>query len=535
MTGSVIFVGDVSAQEVTIQTSADDQGSRFFGEGILQVIATDPEADNNDTVEEMQIYIKAKPDSGSADTTSIIVPETIDSSGRFEFFLVHVNAIAVDAGDLDPINSAGVEGDGSCAADCAPFVTFGPGGDLDIQSDLYEDVEFVISEGNIEIKVKYEESVAELGLDRDSYGTTSFVYIRVTDQDANLNPTQRDEFIVDPGSPPNSDLLVLHGGTFEDIVVFRETGDNTAVFEAKYRLGESMLVTSESLVITLFDKVDYNASLIAPENDSNNIDEVSFIVGNSDGTIIDVGGGNQTTIPSFDPLLETDKESYSLGEVVHITIMDQDANINPHAVDSIELQVSSGVSEVEVIAVETGADTGIFEARIRLTAEGNPTAGAIAPLGSVKITYTDLRPSDYAEKVQAGLNPEKDFTLEINIRLPVKTGINATSVSVPAVTNALGETGPFAIGSSLTISTAVTNNNDVPQPFLALVEVRDSNDSTVFLSLQTGLLQPSGSSDIGVLWQPGNAGVFQIRTFVVSNLEELEILSPIATSQIVIN
>jgi hypothetical protein len=39
--------GSASAQEVTIETSADDHGSRFFGEGAVRVVIEDESTDDN--------------------------------------------------------------------------------------------------------------------------------------------------------------------------------------------------------------------------------------------------------------------------------------------------------------------------------------------------------------------------------------------------------------------------------------------------------------------------------------------------------
>lgn len=514
------LAGNVSAQEVVIETSADGHSNRFFGEGAVQVVIEDENADD-DGSDEIQVDVDVE---GTSNTFTI--PDTSDGSQRFEFFLVHVDSFLNDTAggylDLDGI------------AANPTVITFGTGGDLDTGDGLFLDATIEIDYGDESITIDYEETESALELDRDSYGTTSFVYISIVDQDANLNPSENDEFIVDPENDPNDDLLTLNGGTFEDAIMFRETGDNTAVFEGRYRLGESILVEGESLGLTLFDKANYNATLAAPENDSNNTDEISFTVGNSDGTI-DVGGGQQAA-PTWDPTLEADKDSYVASESVHVTITDQDANANSGAADSIQVQVSSGGSEIELSAIETGVSTGIFEASFRLASETDAESGAIAPSGSATITYTDERPADYFEKVQAGQNPEKDFILEIDIQLPVKTGIEATSVTAPVAEDLSGGSGPYAVGDSVMLSTSISNNNDQPQPFVALIEVRDSSGVTVFLALQSGMLEPSGSTDIGVMWQPDQAGRFEVRTFLITSISgEAEPLSPVAISEITIS
>jgi hypothetical protein len=527
------LVYDSFAQEIIIETSADDHDGTFFGEGVLQVVITDPNAVDDNTVEDLQVEITADPDLGSATSESILVPETSDSSGRFEFFLVNVNSDAVDPADLDPINSVGVEGDGVCVTNCTPFVTFGPTGVIDVQADLYEEVRFEITVDNIQAEISYEETPVTLELDRQSYGTTSYVYISVVDQDANLNPTVRDEFTVDPGNAPNADMLDLSGGTFEDIVVFRETGDNTAVFEGRYRLGESILVESESLVLTLFGKANYEATLASPENDSNEIDEVSFTVGNSQGTV-DIGGGMETE-PTQDPILESDKQSYSLGENVHIVLTDPDANANSGIAETMLLLVSSGESSIEIAAIETGPDTGIFEGTFLLANETSEEVGEIRVAGTALIIYKDVRPADYFDRLQAGEDPARDFLLEIDVELPVRTGIEAVGIKAPTVRDVAEGGPPYSAGSTLTLSTEVTNNNEFDQPFALIIEVRDSDGTTLYLALHSGILEPSGTTDIGVSWLPSQGGAYQIRTFVLSGIGSgVEVLSPVAASEVVV-
>jgi hypothetical protein len=519
ITASFGIADNASAQEIAIETSADEHGGKFFGEGAVQIIIEDESTDDNDDTINVEIDID-----GVEDTFTI--SDTRDGSQRFEFFLMHVDSFLNDTAGGYP------ELDGR--ADNPTVITFGgAGADLVTGDGLYVDGTIEINYDDQTIKLDYEETKVALLLDRDSYGTSSFVYIFVVDQDANLNPTGRDEFTVDPDVDPNNDLLELSGGTFEDVIVFRETSDNTAVFEGRYQLGESITVESESLALTLFDKANYGATLDADENDSNNTDEISFTVGDSSGTV-EVGDGQQAVV-AWDPILEADKDLYALGESVQLTITDQDANTNSDSVDSIQLRVMFGGNEIEVIALETGTNTGVFEARFQLADETNEEGGTIAPGGSATITYTDERPADYFEKVQAGENPEKDFTLEIDVQLPEKTGIEATDVIAPVAEDVAGGSGPYSVGDSITLSTEVSNNNNEPQPFVALIEVRDSKGVTVFLALRSGTLEPLGSMDIGVLWRPDQAGTFEVRTFVVSNIGVgAEVLSPVASSEITV-
>ena len=515
------------AQEATIEiTTSSKFDNSFFGEAVMQVIVNDQDAKEGSNIEQLTVSIEAEPDSGSGGSISITVPETSSSSGRFEFFLAHESAVAVGPGDLDPINSRGVEGDGACVADCAPFVTFGPGGDIAVDASLYEETEFKVSEGSAEIAVDYKEIHGSAGLDKDAYGTNSFVYISIIDQDANLNPTGRDEFAVDPDSTPNDDLLKLDGGSFEGAAMFEETGDNTGVFKGRYELGSSIEVSTTSVVLTLFEKANYGEDLDAPENDSTITDEVSFTIGNTDGSIT-VGGGQQpAAATTYDPLLASDKDAYAPGESIIVTVTDPDANANPNAIDYLQLEASFGSGQKQAIgATETGASTGVFEATFQLPPESDD-----ADYTAAIIRYTDSRPADYSDKISSGEDPEKEFFLNISVVAGSAGGDAVVTTSVH------GGAGPHVAGTQLTLATSISNNNNnVQQPFVLLVEVRDATKGvTVFLAWQGGTLSPGGAINIEMPWQPEDQGSYQLRAFAISDIAKGKILSPLSTSEVTI-
>ena len=515
----------IYAQEVSITTSAEDVGGVFFGEGVIQIVVDDPRADSGSAIEDITVTIDASPDSGSDGTVSIVVPETGQSSGSFEFFLVHESAGAVGPADLEPINNAGVEGDGSCISGCAPFVTFGPTADLQVDADLYEDVTFDITAGDATKRVEYEETLSQVELDRNSYGRDSFVYVFVLDQDANLNPTAADEFVVDPGDSPNSDLFELSGGNLADVITFRETGDNSARFEGRYELGGSMTADSEALVLTLFDKANYGDTLDAAENDSNGIDEVSFTVGDSDGDI-DVGGEDQAT---WDALIMSDKAAYSLGETVTITVDDPDANSSSSASDNIEITLTVPSGSAVLSVPETGLNTGVFTAEIAIGLDGSIEGTQLNVEEGDRITavYVDEKPADYAEKLQSGQDPEKEFALEIRLL--------EGDTDLPAIVMAPVVKGSLNAGTELAVSTVIQNKGNSSQPFTVLVEVRDSADITVFLAWQSGTIMPEGSSTIELAWTPDVTGEYELRSFAVSGLEEGSVMAQVAQNTVTVS
>lgn len=82
------------------------------------------------------------------------------------------------------------------------------------------------------------------------------------------------------------------------------------------------------------------------------------------------------------------------------------------------------------------------------------------------------------------------------------------------------------------LSTDVINNNPEPQKFTAIIEVRDARGVTLFLGWQSGTLNPNGHTEVGLSWAPKQAGAYQLRTFIISGFQDLEILSPVITSTV---
>jgi hypothetical protein len=513
-TAGAVYAPGVYAQTVTIETSADDIGGRFFGEGVLQVVITDEGSDDTDTIEDISVNIDADPDSGSGGSGSFAIPETSESSGRFEFYLVHVNADDVDPDDIDPINTAGVEGAAGAGPTAAPIITFGPaaaGADLAVEGaeDMYEDVSFDMGADDAQISVDYEETGADLTLDRASYGSNNVVYISVHDNDANLNPTARDEFTVDPAAAPNSDLLELSGATVTQAVVFEETGDNTGIFKGRYQLGSSISASSKSVVLLLNDKANYGATLGADENDSNFTVETSFTIGDGSGAAtVNEGQAPKT----YDPVFSSDKDAYAAGETVAVTITDPDANANPDAVDAIEVGILSSGQETEMEAIETGANTGVFALSFTLD----------DVQGDIVVEYADLHPASGAPK-------------EFSLQIPVVDLVDATP-EPPTIKDVSGRPlSSLSVGQQAVLSTTVKNNNDRVQPFVALIEVRDSSGVTVYLAWQTGTLNPAGEVEVGLSWKPEQAGDYEVRTFIISDLASPQILSPIEHATVAVN
>lgn len=356
-----------ASSDVAIRTSADDLGRKFFGESVLQVVIKD---NNTDSSEDDTISVRIDANSkGNTDTSRTFeIPNTSAGSQRFEFFLVHsqsqyADGIANDGTELDPINRNGFDNpaDGLNGIG-APIIRFGTdagtGVELQTGDTLYEQVGFDIQYEDQEISVDYDDTIGSLTLDREVYGTNSIIYIRINDQDANLNPTRSDSFAV---SDMDLDTLFdVSGASFVDNVVFEETGDNKAIFEGRLQLVKSdteiddpaeFSFSNLSVSLTLNEMINY-ANIHGPENNSNNTSEVNIVVEDEDGRLNDIAtltfaNELKLTLKDNDQNKDSDRDETLTGRV-KVTVGNGDANGNG--------QFDSGEADQESLNMEETSD-----------------------------------------------------------------------------------------------------------------------------------------------------------------------------------
>jgi hypothetical protein len=408
------------AQATTITTSADSHGRSFFGEGVLQVVIN-ADADDDDVQEDITVDIDADPDDGTATSGSFTIFETSDSSGRFEFFLVHADS-TFNITDIDPINTNGVDTypvSGVPNDAEAAVITFGPGGNIDLtDSDLFEDVSFDFTVDDEEVSVDYEESAAVLELDRSTYGSDSFVYIFIIDQDGNMNPTEPDEFDILETNLTGF-LFDLAGAEFNQTVTFEETGDNTARFEGIVELtedDEGLVFTDEAVEITLNDIADYFTP--ADVTDSTDTSSRSFDIDDEDGEIDDVA-------------------ALTFSSELMLTLRDNDRNRDSDDDETLDDVVSVSVDAVggdleQLDMEETDDNTGIFtidlsngELEVTFLEEGE-----VVDQGN---DILELRPDDITEDILVEYNDtrnddsEEEITSSQTIEMTLATG----SIDIP--------------------------------------------------------------------------------------------------------
>jgi hypothetical protein len=360
-------------------------------------------------------------------------------------------------------------------------------------------------------------------------GPGSKLSIDVHDPDLNANPAGIVTTV--PGNEYIRITSNRSGANTLTTALGEETGPNTGVFRTKLTLSPINGATSSALFAGTSKEV---TGFVLP------------------GDILSVrytdqkdASGSKTTVSqvfkvmSFDPIMNASKATIDANGSVKITVTDPDANVDPDAVDSITLKVTSTSDPVgvSVSALETGPNTGVFVGTVSTTT-GVTTGSLSAKVGdNVMVKYTDKYPADYADRVKQVVDPSKDFTFVIPVGVSAGVGdVTATSPSNPVLkdfsNNNITE---VTAGKQVVLSSTVTNNQGTVRPFAAIVEVRNADGITSYLQWQTGSLNANGNTNIGLSWTPDAPGTYTVRTFVVTDIANPAALSAIATSTITVS
>jgi len=89
-----------------------------------------------------------------------------------------------------------------------------------------------------------------------------------------------------------------------------------------------------------------------------------------------------------------------------------------------------------------------------------------------------------------------------------------------------------SIGEQVLIQSEVVNTQNRKQPFVYIVQVKDSNGVTVSLSWLTAELPPNDSLKVSQSWLPLTAVQYTIEIFVWESIDKPTALSPIRVKNV---
>ena len=219
------------------------------------------------------------------------------------------------------------------------------------------------------------------------------------------------------------------------------------------------------------------------------------------------------------------KEIYLIGEFAQIIIIDPDMNLNPEAVDQVNVEIysDSDIAGILVNAIETEEDSGLFKASISFTQNTVSSGNRIFALPGDAIygKYEDnTLPSPYS--IQDDLDVKTESRLESDVppiqRISHEDIFVADSFGVPILEP--------TINQQLQIVSMIRSNQNYFQSFAYIIQVKDHDGTVVSLSWIQGELTSDQSLELSQSWTPTVTGSYIIETFVWNSLKDPISLSP---------
>ena len=362
--GAVVGVMAFAPHQAYAAVSMSLDNPKIFGSGLGRALITDTalQGSPQDTI---LVNVEARRGGSSLGSVNMQVQE-IGTSGQFELFVTTANQPFNPASSTfdpaDPTNAYVARINTSPSGDAHDgIIDTGTGNN----QELKDGDSIVVTYGGQQATFSFQKTIATVGVDRTTAGTGTLVTVRVTDNDANIDPTRVNIFTAN-----SSRIQALIGGVDKAVFAtasgganFTETGQNTGIFEHTFKVGGSATTTQS--IINL-------ASITLPQS-------VTFRVVDHD--VYDAPNGAAATFNTSTPTTSTPSTSVTLrnddGQLsipaavtmangLQIQITDPDRNVDTAQRDvlpagNVTVTVAGVTGTLDGVAFkETGDNTGIF-------------------------------------------------------------------------------------------------------------------------------------------------------------------------------
>ena len=385
------------------------------------------------------------------------------------------------------------------------YVDQGPSG-ADFVGDNDRDVELFIETSNFG---------ATLELDQNVYTWTDKVFITVVATDYNF-----DSNVIDEIGSANGEITVRTRTGDLDKYKLAETGPDTGVFT-----GELTLVGTEYKAEPNIDVVDRKSDGSGPTGgilQANNEDGLSVAFDYSD---------------SEAPLVASALIRWNIGEVQWleasyaatgsgiVRVIDPDMNLNPDAVDNLDVVVYSEtfLGGIILTVTETQESSGIFEG----TVEFDPDSASDGH--KLQVTEGDIVTAEYADYTLPHPDGKGDnlpisaTALIGSIVPPLERAPASNPAIVDAFNNALAS---VSVDQQVQITADLTSGQDRDQDFAYLVQIQNEDGVTVQLTWLSGALGAGATFNAAQSWTPSETGSYTATMFVWESVRNPTALSP---------
>ena len=368
---------------------------------------------------------------------------------------------------------------------------------------------------DVELSIKTSNFGATLELDQNIYTWTDKVFITVVATDYNFDSNVIDEI----GDEGDGEITVRIRSADIEQYNLAETGPDTGVFT-----GEVVLIG------TTFESGDGNIDLTVRKDQTTGS-------GPTDGTIeADNGDGLSVSFEYSDsesPLVASALIRWNVGEVQWleasyaatgsgiVRVIDPDANLNPDAVDNLDMVVYSEtfLGGITLTVTETQEASGIFEG----TVEFDPDEASQGH--RLQVTEGDIVTAEYDDYT---LPDDDDLTISATALIgsivpPLERAPASNPAIVDAFNNALAS---VSVDQQVQITADLTSGQDRDQDFAYLVQIQNEDGVTIALSWITGTLGAGATFSPSQSWTPDATGSYTATIFVWESVSNPTALSP---------
>ena len=228
--------------------------------------------------------------------------------------------------------------------------------------------------------------------------------------------------------------------------------------------------------------------------------------------------------------VEFQRENYDADEHAIIRLHDPDMNLNPEAVDSLEVDVfsDSDSTGIRADAIEVSQDAGLFEAKVSFTQKRSGGGQLYANPGDhITAKYDDhTLPPPYGKS--------DSLKLEAHTVLGSAAPLGRVSLGGISASDSLGNAvSSINAGDQIQIVGNMKNLQDFEQSFVFVFQISDERGAIVFLSWIQGGLDALQTLDVSQSWVP-SAGGHTVEVFVWDSLASPVPLAPPKTESYII-
>jgi hypothetical protein len=231
--------------------------------------------------------------------------------------------------------------------------------------------------------------------------------------------------------------------------------------------------------------------------------------------------------------LKFTKDIFLSDDSVIIHIVDLDMNLNPEALDQIEIDIfsDSDVGGIKVNAIETSESSGFFIATISLSQTSASSGNRLYAQSGDKISakyndYTLPKPHSISDNLKI------ETMALIDSSVPAVERIQNSKITI---TDGFRNISPnLDVDNQLHIIGTVSNMQNFNQNFVYLFQIKNESNFVESISWVRGQLTSDQTFDVSQSWTPNKIGEYTIETFVWHTLNDPTPLSLVSTTKVTI-